>query len=86
MKKESRIEDVSSRRVQSIIVTILHGMPFQVATIDAAIHYVEGYAENGSTSAPIFGYEVDVRFTNGDTIHATFRQKGDAVHFLKSFQ
>ena len=73
-----------SRRVVGITVSVLHGQPREVPSIQDAIEYIERYRVNGA-SQPILKYELHVRYNNGDVIHAVFDGKMEAVNFLKTF-
>jgi hypothetical protein len=35
--------------------------------------------------APILKYEVDIRYNNGDLIHAIFQDRAEAIKFLITF-
>jgi len=73
-----------SRRVMGITVSILHGQPKEISSVQDAITYIERYRAE-SASQPILKYELHVRYNNGDTIHAVFDSKKEAVAFLKTF-
>jgi hypothetical protein len=82
----SALDQALLRRVSAVIVTVLHGNQQQIATISAAIDFLQRYSETAMSTAPPSKWEIDVRFTNGDTIHAVFQQKVDAIRFLESFR
>ncbi len=73
-----------SRRVVGITVSVLHGAPREVPSVQDAITYIERYRVDGANQ-PILKYELHVRYNNGDTIHAVFDGKKEAVNFLKTF-
>ncbi len=74
-----------SRRVEWVSVTVLHGLPQPIATIDRAIEYIQTYAENQPSPAPALKYEIDIRYNNGDAIRAIFQNKAEAIKFLRTF-
>ncbi|BAZ32994.1 hypothetical protein NIES4074_55020 [Cylindrospermum sp. NIES-4074] len=41
--------------------------------------------DNQTTVAPALKYEIDIRYNNGDLIHALFQNKTEALKFLKTF-
>jgi hypothetical protein len=81
----STLEQSFSRRVQGISVIVLHGLVRQIATVDLAIEYVQNYAETQGTPAPVSKYEIEIRYNNGDVIHAIFQAKVEAIRFLQTF-
>ncbi|MGI8502686.1 MAG: hypothetical protein ACR2LR_16355 [Hassallia sp.] len=74
-----------SRLIQQVNVIVLHGLSQQVATIENAIEYIHNYLDTQSTSAPALKYEIDIRYNNGDVIHAIFQNKTEALKFLRTF-
>ena len=74
-----------SRQIERIIVLALHGDVHESKTIDAAIKFIQSYDDDGRTK-PIERYEIQVRFNNGDSINASFKDKRAAVEFLKTYQ
>lgn len=74
-----------SRGILGFTITVLHGQPRQVAAVAEAIAYLQGYEDARPSAAPAAKYEIDVRYNNGDLIHAIFQDKGAAVNFLQTF-
>jgi hypothetical protein len=74
-----------SRQVQGVTATVLHGLSQPMATIEEAIEYIENYQESQPTLAPALKYEIDIRYNNGDVIHAIFQHKAEAIRFLRTF-
>lgn len=74
-----------SRRLQGVTATVLHGLSQPMATIEEAIEYIENYQETQPTLAPALKYEIDIRYNNGDVIHAIFQHKAEAIRFLRTF-
>ena len=50
-----------------------------------AIRFIESYQDDGQ-SKPIDRYEIQVRYSNGDLISGTFRDKNSAIEFLRTYQ
>ncbi|MEG4396136.1 hypothetical protein QUB30_27500 [Microcoleus sp. BROC3] len=75
----------SFSRVQGVNVTVLHGFSQQIATIEQAIEYLHNYSDPQPSPTPVQKYEIDIRYNNGDTIHAIFQQKAEAIRFLRTF-
>jgi hypothetical protein len=63
----------------------LHGTVQELATVAEAIMFIEGYKESVGQH-PIQRYEIRVRYNNGDSIEATFRDKADAVTILRTYK
>jgi hypothetical protein len=79
------LEKVVSRQIDRITVMPLHGNARDLPNVADAIKFIEGYAEKVS-KLPIQRYEIRIRYNNGDSVEATFREKGDAVTFLRTYQ
>jgi hypothetical protein len=79
------LEKVISRQIDLITVLPLHGNPQELQTVADAIKFIESYKEN-ARMLPIQRYEIRIRYNNGDSVEATFRDKGDAVTFLRTYQ
>ncbi len=79
------LEHSFSRLVQGVTVTVLHGLPEPKATIKEAIEYFHNYLETQPSIAPASKYEIDIRYNNGDIIHAIFHRKAEAIEFLETF-
>ncbi len=74
-----------SRQIQSVSIIVLHGLIHQVSTIGNAITYIQNYSSVQTTLIPILKYEIDIRYNNGDVIHAIFQDKAEAIRFLMTF-
>lgn len=81
----SALEKVVSRRLDRIIVLPLHGTTVEHASVGDAIKFIEAYKERGGEQ-PIARYETEVRYNNDDSIRGTFRDKADAIAFLRTYQ
>ncbi len=79
------LEQTFSRRVQSVNVTILHGLSQQIVNIESAIEYIQQYPQTQLIPTPALKYEIDIRYNNGSTIHAIFQSKFEAIRFLRTF-
>ncbi|MEH2073166.1 MAG: hypothetical protein V7K57_01885 [Nostoc sp.] len=79
------LEQSFARLVQQINVIVLHGLSQQSATVENAIEYIHNYPDNQPTFAPALKYEIDIRYNNGDLIHAIFNNKIEALKFLRTF-
>jgi hypothetical protein len=75
-----------SRRVVGVTILVLHGKPFNISNIKKAIEYINNYENIEAPSRPLLKYEVDVKYNNGDIIHAIFQDKIEAIRFLKTFE
>lgn len=73
-----------SRRIERVIILILHGQPREATTAAGAIQLIEAYADRGIQN-PIERYEIEIRYNNGDSIHARFRDKIAAIEFLRNY-
>lgn len=70
-----------SRGVETIYVLALSGNSRQFSSIGSAIEFISNY--DHSTPATEFShYELNVRYSNGDELRATFKAKEHAIDFL----
>jgi hypothetical protein len=74
-----------SREIERIVVLALHGQSHEALTVDDAIRFIESYDDHGRTK-PIERFEIEVRYSNGDTIRGNFRDKAAAIEFLKNYE
>ncbi len=79
------IERSLARRIEGVSIIILHGQIQLINSIEKAIEYVQNYKDNQATSTPVLRYEVDIRYNNGDVIHAIFQSKLEAIACLRTF-
>ncbi|MFH7029235.1 MAG: hypothetical protein ACHBN1_28530 [Heteroscytonema crispum UTEX LB 1556] len=79
------LEQSFARLVHRVTVIVLHGLSQQIANIDNAIEYIHNYPDTQPTLAPALKYEIDIRYNNGDLIHAIFQNKLEAIKFLRTF-
>ncbi len=70
------------RQIEEVILVPLHGQQNGFRTIAEAIAYVKTYDENRAQTGDFRKYEIIVRYTNGDKIDASFKNKAAAVDFL----
>ncbi len=73
------------RRVSQVFVIPLAGSSNRFVAIDDAVRFIVRYDE----SVPVAGfqrYELAVRYTNGDEIRCSFREKATAIDFLRAAQ
>lgn len=76
------LEVVLSRVVAQVFVLALHGANCEVASIGEAIRFIQSHDESHRPHK-FCRYEVNVRYTNGDEIRASFTTKAEAVRFLE---
>ena len=73
------------RRIEYVIVLTLSGPRHGFDSIGKAVRFVADHDE----SAPAMGfvrYELSIRYSNGDEVRGDFREKEEAVKFLRSFE
>lgn len=74
-----------TREIELIRILPLHGIPFQLISIEEAINFIKEYNEDGD-GRPVDRYEVEIRYNNGDNIKGQFADKEGAIEFLQSYQ
>jgi len=81
----ARLTGTVSRKVEVVRVLALHGTASELTSIEEAIRFVEGYKESDGSKA-FAGYEIQVRYNNGDYIDGRFANKAAAVQFLATYR
>lgn len=79
------LENAITRKIAFVRVLPLHGSPFNGASIEQAIEFIEKYNEVDGLR-PLVGYEIEVRYENGDMINGRFENSEGAITFLHTFQ
>jgi hypothetical protein len=74
-----------SRQIESIVILALHGAIQELANVRDAIRFIEEYDDDGE-GKPIERFEIQVKYSNGDTIEGNFREKRIAIEFLRAFE
>lgn len=72
------------RRIERVVVLPLHGNPQKLGSLAEAIAFIRAYQESGVWK-PVQRYEVQVKYSNGDTIEGRFADKQGAIDFLQSY-
>lgn len=81
----SELEETILRKIQEIIVVALHGTEYKVTNIDDAIEYINSYRiEEGSLD--IKKFEIFIRYSNGDKVDASFKDRHLALKFLINYE
>ena len=78
------LKKVLARTVVAVIVIALHGTSHQLSDAASAIEFLLR-EDARSLVHPFVRFEVDVRFSNGDEIRATFQSSHSAIDFLRAF-
>ncbi len=81
----TRLERAVSRRIESIRILPLHGMACELPSVEEAVAFVQNY-EEGECHQPVVGYEIQIRYNNGDRIDGRFAAKEAAIGFLESYR
>ncbi len=79
------LEASLSRTVTRVVVVPLSGVTLQFATVEDAIMAVRRYDARVPTPGPFVRFEIQLTYSNGDTLTATFQRADDAANFLGSF-
>ncbi len=73
------------RRIERIFVLPLHGASEELATLEQAIDFIKRYASQ-DCGKPVQRYEIQIRYSNGDTIEGRFGDKQGAIDFLQMYK
>jgi hypothetical protein len=74
-----------TRKIKSVYVLPLHGLPRTLSGVAEAIAFIESFDES-KPDAPFTRYEVGVRYSNEDEIRGQFKDKATAITFLRSMR
>jgi hypothetical protein len=74
-----------NRTIEHVFVLTLSGLSRQLASIEDAVRFVEEHNE-AAPASEFVRYELNIRYTNGDEIRGSFREKAKAIDFLRSFE
>ncbi len=73
-----------NRSIETIRILPLHGILYQCETIQQAIQYLEDYPTEGIIY-PLIRFEVEIKYSNGDTVNNSFTDKEMIIRFLNSY-
>lgn len=73
------------RKIKAICILPLHGKRTEVADVEKAIDFINGYAEI-PTDQQLEYIEVIVTYNNGTIIQGQFKEKEEAVEFLEKIK
>lgn len=77
------LDTVIGRTVVEVIVLTLYGDPLSFESIGEAMAALDGFEPSGSTA--LRRIEVQLRYSNGDEVRASFQRAVDAIEFLQTF-
>ncbi len=80
------LERFATRYVESVHILPLHGEAVKCDSLEQAIQFIRKYDEINRGSIPIVKYEIRVHYNNGDKIEGQFKDKEDAIEFLRAYQ
>jgi hypothetical protein len=81
----STLDTAMTRCIERIIVIPLHGRETQCSSVGEAIAFLSSY-ESAQVQAPIYKYEIQIRYNSGDKIAAEFTEKTAALEFLRRYE
>jgi hypothetical protein len=80
----SKLRTCLQRRIEQVFLLTLSGLSRQLGSIEEAVRFVEEHDE-AAPASEFVRYELNVRYTNGDEVRGTFREKSKTIGFLRSF-
>lgn len=78
----SELAQVLDRMIDKLIVIPLYGSEREFATYTDAINFIKGFDQTGD-GGDFRKYEIIVKYSNGDSIDASFKSKDEAGRFLE---
>lgn len=73
-----------SRFIDQVLILPLHGRESILQSVNDAINFFNNYSED-KNELPFNKYEISIRYNTGDKIEASFKNKKDALKFLKNY-
>lgn len=80
------LEASLGRRVTRVLVLPTHGNQLEFETVSDAVEAVRGYNSSELVARAFVQFEIQMSYSNGDTLVATFKNPSDAVRFLESYR
>jgi hypothetical protein len=74
-----------TRAIQTVFVLALHGQTYEATTLDDAIQFIRNYDEKSSVTL-FRRYELNIRYSNGDEVRATFLSRLETIGFLEGLR
>ena len=74
-----------NRRVEYILVLTLSGISRQFRSVEDAVGFVSEH-DQSIPASDFVRYELNIRYSNGNEVKGTFREKQEAIEFLRSFE
>ncbi len=81
----TRNRAIVSRRIERIFILALHGARYELTTVSDAIQCIKSYQDDARTKE-FERFEIDVRYSNGNSITGKFRDRTSAIEFLRAYQ
>ena len=78
-----QLEDSLKRNVVRILVLALHGVNSVLTCVEDAVTFIEHYKQLQNKS-DLVRFEIEVHYSNSDSIRCQFSEKRTAIIFLKS--
>ena len=78
------LETKINRHITQIIVLTIHGLNVSTKSLQEAVNYILQYEETSSVNL-FLRYELEIRYSNKDTIKGNFESKQQAINFLNKF-
>ena len=72
------------RTVDAVLVMPLYGSSIEFQTLDSALDYLEDGTVGNEPSGDFVRVELEVRYTNGDTVRGSFAEADAAADFLRA--
>ncbi|MBN1372936.1 MAG: hypothetical protein JW987_13450 [Anaerolineaceae bacterium] len=79
-----KLETSIKKKIILVRILPLHGSLLEFETVGKAIEFIDTYNEDDSR-APLYRYEVYIKYINDDHIEGNFHSKNDALEFLKNY-
>lgn len=74
-----------SRFIEQVLILPLYGIEKQTDSVQEAIEFLGQYQASSRLASSLVRFEIIIRYNTGDKIEARFRERQDAIAFLKNY-
>jgi hypothetical protein len=82
---EATLQESLTRKVIRVVVLPLSGSAMEFDSPQAAIEAIEDFDQSSYCTRSFVRFEIQMTYSNGDTITATFAEKQYAIDFMQTF-
>ena len=82
---EASLQNALQRKITKVVVLPLSGAAMEFESVVEAVTAIQTFDVAVRTHSPFVRFEIQMTYSNGDQISASFVEKADAIQFVQSF-